>query len=369
MLFEPLLRSDEQSWIWCGGYAVLVALVALCASSLVSREGEPPGEPRPAARTDRSAVVDRGSAEASPSHSLGRAPISLPRRLRWITLSAVPSSLLLGTTTFITTDIAAVPLLWVVPLAIYLLTFILVFASKPLVSPRLMVRLQPVVVLGVVLFMLGRVAQPVGMVLAMHLAALFVSSMVCHGAGGRSPRRFAVDRLLPDDVARRRDRRTVQRPAGARPLQHRGRVPDRPDRGVHALPEGRREAESLGLCPAHRDPRVSGRVRDGHAAAAHDDRRVRDVLGLRMLGFGAAVFVAATALRHRLRFALALAALFAVALNGATSANGTLLETHRSFFGIHRVVRNPSGPFNDLFHGTTVHGRQLLNAPDRDTRR
>ncbi len=93
----------------------------------------------------------------------------------------IPSSLLLGTTTFITTDIAAVPLLWIVPLALYLLSFILVFASRPLVSHRLMIRLQPVVVLGVALFMLGRVGQPVWMVLALHLAALFVSSMVCHG--------------------------------------------------------------------------------------------------------------------------------------------------------------------------------------------
>src|SRR5207248_1315787 len=54
--------------------------------------------------------------------------ITWARRLRWITLAAIPSSLMLGVTTYITTDLAAIPLLWMPPLALYLLTFIIVFA-------------------------------------------------------------------------------------------------------------------------------------------------------------------------------------------------------------------------------------------------
>ena len=57
--------------------------------------------------------------------------VTWQRRLRWILLAAVPSSLMLGATTYMTTDIAAIPFLWVLPLAIYLLTFILVFSKIP----------------------------------------------------------------------------------------------------------------------------------------------------------------------------------------------------------------------------------------------
>ena len=63
----------------------------------------------PASRIPR--IWTNGSAGASPSQDAGLELISIPRRLRWIALAAVPSSLLLGTTTLITTDIAAVPLL------------------------------------------------------------------------------------------------------------------------------------------------------------------------------------------------------------------------------------------------------------------
>ena len=59
------------------------------------------------------------------------APDRLRERLTWTALAFVPSSLLLGVTTHITMDIAAVPLLWVVPLMLYLLTFILTFAQRP----------------------------------------------------------------------------------------------------------------------------------------------------------------------------------------------------------------------------------------------
>src|SRR5207244_9168757 len=59
-------------------------------------------------------------------------PLGILTRLRWVVMAFVPSSLMLGVTTYITLDIAAIPLLWVIPLALYLLSFILVFAKWPL---------------------------------------------------------------------------------------------------------------------------------------------------------------------------------------------------------------------------------------------
>src|SRR6195256_4766202 len=116
-LVEPRLPLQGPGWLtqttlWTTGYGVLAMLTALCALTLWwnpagaaagGAGAAPPVEPRPGWR----------------------------RRVHWIALAFVPSSLLLGATTYITTDLAAVPLLWVLPLATYLLSFILVFGRWP----------------------------------------------------------------------------------------------------------------------------------------------------------------------------------------------------------------------------------------------
>src|SRR5205807_5638278 len=98
------------------------------------------------AKDEKAVVPDTGS-------------ITLGRRLRWILLAAAPSSLMLGVTTYLTTDIAAVPFLWVIPLALYLMTFILVFARWPVVwteTPHtIMLYLQPCFLLFLVLRMVA----------------------------------------------------------------------------------------------------------------------------------------------------------------------------------------------------------------------
>src|SRR5205085_477044 len=107
--------------------------------------------------------------------------VTVGRRLRWVVLAFIPSSLLLSVTTFLTTDLAAIPLLWVVPLALYLLTFTLTFARRPLLPHRWMVRLLPPAVIAVVLSMLAEATEPLVLLLVVHLAALFIVAMVCHG--------------------------------------------------------------------------------------------------------------------------------------------------------------------------------------------
>src|SRR5207253_1026166 len=85
---------------------------------------------------------------AKPSVSLGHDDeVTMLRRLKWIALAAVPSSMMLGVTTHITTDLSPVPLIWLIPLTLYLLSFILVFARWPVVwteePHRIMIYLQP----------------------------------------------------------------------------------------------------------------------------------------------------------------------------------------------------------------------------------
>lgn len=105
LLVEPLMTLQEQSWLWTGIYAALVLLVIGCAVTV-------PGH----------------AVEALPEET---APPPTKRQvIHWIALAAVPSGLMLSTTTHLTTDIVAIPLLWVLPLGLYLLSFVVAFASR-----------------------------------------------------------------------------------------------------------------------------------------------------------------------------------------------------------------------------------------------
>jgi hypothetical protein len=107
------------------------------------------------------------------------------RRLRWVGLAAVPSSLMLGVTTYMTTDIAAVPLFWIVPLALYLLSFILVFARWPVpwtgTPHNILVYAQPLILFAVGMVMFGGLAVSPATTMVAHLTGFFICVMVCHG--------------------------------------------------------------------------------------------------------------------------------------------------------------------------------------------
>ena len=104
------------------------------------------------------------------------------RRLRWVVLAFVPSSLMLSVTTYLTTDIASIPLLWVLPLSLYLLTFILVFSRYQILPASAVLRWMPLVVELVLIMLLSKGTEPpVNLLIAIHLLGLFWISMACHG--------------------------------------------------------------------------------------------------------------------------------------------------------------------------------------------
>lgn len=109
LIVEPFTALNSQTWIWSGIYLLLMALVAACAL-----------------------LIWRGTATAAetPEEQTTPAGISWRRRLYWIALAAVPSGLMLSTTSHLTTDLMAMPLLWVIPLGIYLLSFSIAFAEN-----------------------------------------------------------------------------------------------------------------------------------------------------------------------------------------------------------------------------------------------
>jgi hypothetical protein len=166
-LFEPRFRLAEQGWIWSGGYLALVCLTAGCAWTL--RRSAKPAEPEALARANPlpTFATDSGSTAVG--------------RFRWTALAFVPSSLLLSVTQFVTTDIAPVPGLWVLPLAIYLLTFIVAFGSAPRFFRRFVELAAPVAVLLLLFSMTAdRRPESLGLVLAMHLVVFWLVALNCH---------------------------------------------------------------------------------------------------------------------------------------------------------------------------------------------
>src|SRR6185437_5519654 len=171
-LIEPRLTLDEQQWLWSIGVGAYLILVLLCAFTVLWRsEASPPA-----------------AVKATP-----HAPIAIRRILRWVGLAALPSSLLLGSTAHVSTDLAPVPLLWVVPLALYLVSFILVFARWPDPVHRVVGRITPMLLVFVVLSLLTGAAEPLGLIAGLHFAALFGVCLVCHGE-------LAKDRPPPEQL-------------------------------------------------------------------------------------------------------------------------------------------------------------------------
>lgn len=131
---ERLFDLNTQQMIWSGGYATLILLTIGCG--ILRYRTHVTGLTRESTNSENSGIdVQRASHAAA---------VTAKRRFRWIVLAFVPSVMMLAVTTRITTEVAAVPLLWVAPLAVYLATFINAFARRPLIpAARLQCLLLP----------------------------------------------------------------------------------------------------------------------------------------------------------------------------------------------------------------------------------
>lgn len=164
-LIEPYLGLRDQGWGWAGGFVLLAVCIGLCAM-ILWHDGAPNARHAP-----------RGGDQAAAQDGLVD-HLDWPLRLRWLLFAFVPASLLLGVTLHIGTNVSAAPFLWVAPLVIYLLSFVLVFSRRPLLKHRWMVYAQALLLIPVVLFFETRLLW---LVFLLHLLALFVIAMVCHG--------------------------------------------------------------------------------------------------------------------------------------------------------------------------------------------
>ncbi len=332
-LIEPRLRLAEQGLWWAIGYGVLILLICGCA--LAVWRAAAAGPEKPALRA------------AGP-------PISWGRRARWIGLSLIPSSLLLGVTAYISTDLAAIPLLWTIPLALYLLTFMLVFMARPLLPHVLMCRLLPFLVVPVMALTISRLVGALWMI-PLHLLMFFTAAMVCHGE-------LAQDRPSAAHLTEFYVWMAVGGACG-------GLLTALAAPAVFSSIVEYPLAIALACAaPALRAPDPANRRLDALLPALLAFLSILLALEVRLAGaaytkmgdaiqFGIPAILCYTFSRRPLRFGLGIGLLF---LAGLMNTPPGLKPVHeaRSFFGVHRVLK--IGQLHELRHGTTVHGQQSL---------
>ncbi len=336
LLIEPRLGLATQNRVWMACY-VLWMVLTWC---LARRTSEQPNT----------------SAESAPA-----APVALGPWLRWVGLAFVPSSLLLGVTTYLSTDIASIPLLWVVPLALYLLTFILAFASRPLMPHAWVLRATPVaIVLLVLVLNIGPILRPE--LVPVHLGAFFLVAWACHGELARSR----------PDAARLTSFYLALSVGGVLGGVFNALIAPVVFSDITEYPlmiglaglslpavrsrtgTWRREvfrAVSLGLA-------VVGAV----ALLPSWCKGEAGSVPLRVV-LGAGALLMFTQKDRPVRFALV--TLLVLAAGALAHQDGRVIERARSFYGVSTVTRDADGQFHRLRHGSTLHGTQA-RGPGRE---
>ena len=351
-LIEPNLGVSEQESKWIVGYGVMFWLIALCGWCIRKQ------------RIPRVTTPEAVSKSSSP-------PPTRRDILLWLALAAMPSSLLMGTTTHLTTDIAPVPLLWVVPLALYLLSFVIVFAWWPNRIRVIVGRFAPMLVVFLLIAFLTVATEPILVLIALHLLGFFVMALMCHGelanlrpnreyltkffltlsAGGVLGGLFnaLVSPVIFANVGLVEYPLMVVLVALIRPSATGG-----PER----LQFSRRDAiwilgfTVIAVALVVIVPKVFVFPANPGSVEAEAQRLLRGGLM-----YGIPAILAFALVRNPMRFAICLAILLIVGSLDKGSHGETLLKT-RNFFGTLRVTRTADGTLTRLIHGTTQHGQQ-----------
>ena len=346
VLLEPMFTLRTQNLIWTGGYGLLILLIAGCGVLLLRS---------PANAAALNMPEDDADAPA-PSWML---------RARWIFLAAVPSGLLIAVTAHISTDVAAAPLLWVLPLSLYLLTWVLVFQSRPLLPHKWMLLVQPLAIAGVVILLAFGGEQNLLLTLGGHQLCFFVIAMACHGELART--RPAAKYLTGFYVALSFGGMVGGLFAGLIAPFIFSWIAEYPILlALAALcrPPGQR-------APAALEPVVLAVARGHRGGADRADLLHRqDVClarGPSRLGDRRASACSRRCWRSALnasRWKIFATVVVALVLLRAYPSDDGRVETVRSFFGVHKIVVTPNGQYHVLMHGTTIHGAEKFQNDD-----
>jgi hypothetical protein len=339
LLVEPELGLKDQSWFWAASFiALLVGLVACGWSTL--RQSVP--------------TVVLGTtlpdADTAPDWK---------RRLHWLALAAAPSSLFLGVTLQISTDIASVPLLWILPLMVYLLTFVIAFARRPLLGRAAVARTIPYV--ATISVLVAGFETSIGLPqIAVGIALMFLLALSCHSelvASRPAPRHLTEFFLLMSL-------------GGALGGAFNAMLAPLIFPGVYEYPIAILGAIALWAI--------------GRGASARswlDWRWILAAIALFLaLRFALGTASAAGALQWMVALKAAAAMLCFAArkkpigltlLAAAVLAAGSDISLrpemarYRSFFGVHRIETDAGNTVHFLMHGNTTHGAQFTDAARR----
>ncbi|MPZ39343.1 MAG: class I SAM-dependent methyltransferase [Rhizobiales bacterium] len=334
---EPFVRLGDQTWLWTAGYYLLIAMVAGCSLLMLRSPNRLPD----AVASDTTPAVTPSWRDAA----------------IWVALAAVPSGLLIAVTAHISTDVAAVPLFWTIPLAIYLLTFVIVFQTKPFIPHWLVVAVQPAFVLFLVIAILMIPIESIVLQIVIHLSVFFVCALMCHGelARRRPPPQFLtsyymwisfggmVGGILTGLVAPQVSSRIIEYPLLV--------VLTLLCRPGFTLP-----TRGSGQYPLLLAVAVAALLLIGMAAV---DIRLDTPLYAVAVGFLLGLTVQFW--KTPLPFAAIVAMLFLVNhYNNYITSNYLV----RNFFGVLNVVEASDDRFRVLYHGTTAQGAQRIRDYD-----
>ncbi len=346
LLLEPLLRLTQQSERWSYAYVLFVAITVACAISIWGK---------------KAAIANPAPDKVEETASKG----TWKERSRWIALAFVPSSLMLGVTTALTTDVPAIPLFWVLPLSLYLISFVLVFARRQLISHEWLNKWFPFAILLGLFPIVSQMKASLAIFMVLYLLLLFWVALLCHGQLARS--RPRVNRLTEfylwismggvlGGIFNSLVAPVVFRSAVELPLVLIFAALLRPQadsKQVIATTADRAQLKdwllplALGLCMVV--------VILGVAHTAIKPGQLPT-----MLFFAYSMLWCFSFQKRHLRFALGVTALI-LAGSFYTGAYGQVLDTERNFFGVVRVTNGPEGRFRFLIHSGTLHGMQSLD--------
>jgi uncharacterized membrane protein len=332
-VIEPFLTLKEQAELWSAGFAMLALLVA--AASL--------------------AVARRPNFEA-PNATGGATPATArSTRLVWAALAAIPVGLVIAVTSFITTDIASAPFLWVLPLALYLITFVAVFRDPPWLRHELVARVAPIPIAVLPITLLSGERQ--FWLVLVNLGAFVLLALLCHG---ELYRRRPVPALLTEFYLWMSLGGVVGGVFAALIAPQLFTLvyeyPILIVAAVLVLPgmfaRGRKRIVTeigpvLGLVLLAVSARFLFDVRFPESAAYP--------FQIIMVGLAAVMVLQ----RQRPRRFLALLVL-GFAVTGLWQPGFNRVAAVRSFFGVHQIVETADGRFRLLFHGTTLHGAERI---------
>jgi len=343
-LFEPVFGLKALAVIWTGGFIALIAALAACF--LVVR----------AAASDAADRAPAATGETGP-----RAEPDAARRAAWVGLAFVPSALLTAFTTHIATDVASAPLVWVIPLALYLASFVVVFRERALIPPPLLLALHAVATILAMLQLAQTEKETWFYAAGFGVAAFVTSTLVAHRTLYESrpeARRLTefymwmslggvLGGLFAALIAPR-----IFSEVFEYPLLLALTFACRPGALDLSAERGRSLALMAGFVVL-----AAAAIKWGPSLAAYYEVDFYDWGSTAAIAAGFAV--AALAFwrfpPHMLVAALALYLTVVLLPSGVHRG-----AAQRSYFGVYRVIQSWDGQFNVLQHGTTLHGAQRI---------